>query len=53
MPAKDIFHNTIKKALINEGWTITNEPFEWVGLVAVLTNIILSNTMMNSFDGRA
>ncbi len=26
MPVKDIFHNTVKKALINEGWTITADP---------------------------
>jgi len=26
MPSKDLFHNTVKKALINEGWTITADP---------------------------
>ena len=27
MPAKDIYHDTVKKALIKDGWTITHDPF--------------------------
>ncbi len=27
MPAKDIFHNTVRNALIKEGWTITDDPY--------------------------
>ena len=26
MPAKDIFHDAVKNALIKEGWTITDDP---------------------------
>ena len=26
MPAKDLFHDTVKNALIKEGWTITDDP---------------------------
>jgi hypothetical protein len=26
MPARDIFHDTVKQALIDEGWTITADP---------------------------
>jgi Holliday junction resolvase-like predicted endonuclease len=26
MPAKDFFHDAAKRALINDGWTITNDP---------------------------
>jgi XisH protein len=26
MPAKDFYHNTVKLALIAEGWTITHDP---------------------------
>ncbi|MBE9240442.1 XisH family protein [Synechocystis salina] len=26
MPAKDIFHDCVKNALIKEGWTITEDP---------------------------
>jgi len=26
MPAGDIYHNAIKQALINDGWTITDDP---------------------------
>ncbi|MHC5595973.1 MAG: element excision factor XisH family protein, partial [Nostoc sp.] len=27
MPAKDIYHNTVKFALQKDGWTITHDPF--------------------------
>ncbi|NJS12608.1 MAG: fatty-acid synthase [Microcoleus sp. CSU_2_2] len=27
MSAKDIFHDTVKRALQNDGWTITHDPF--------------------------
>ncbi len=26
MPAKDIYHDTVKKALIKDGWVITHDP---------------------------
>jgi len=26
MPAKDIYHDVVKQALIKEGWTITDDP---------------------------
>lgn len=26
MPAKDLYHNTVKKALIKDRWTITDDP---------------------------
>ena len=26
MPAKDIYHNAVKNALIKDGWTITHDP---------------------------
>ncbi len=26
MPAKDIYHTTVKNALIKDGWTITHDP---------------------------
>jgi len=28
MPAKDIYHDTVKNALIKDGWTVTDDPFE-------------------------
>lgn len=28
MPAKDIYHDTVKNALIKDGWTITDDPFK-------------------------
>lgn len=27
MPAKDVYHNAVKTALINKGWTITADPY--------------------------
>lgn len=27
MPAKDLYHETVRTALIKEGWTITDDPF--------------------------
>lgn len=27
MPARDIFHDCVKKALIKDGWTVTHDPF--------------------------
>ncbi len=26
MPARDIYHNAVKNALIKDGWTITDDP---------------------------
>ncbi len=27
MPARDIYHDTVKRALEKDNWTITNDPF--------------------------
>lgn len=27
MPAKDVYHETVRNALIADGWTITHDPF--------------------------
>jgi hypothetical protein len=27
MPAKDLYHEAVKNALIKDGWTITADPF--------------------------
>jgi len=29
MPAKDIFHDSVKQALLKEGWLITHDPFSF------------------------
>lgn len=26
MPARDLYHNTVKNALVKDGWTITDDP---------------------------
>jgi len=28
MPAKDIYHDAVKSALIKDGWTITDDPYK-------------------------
>lgn len=27
MPAKDLYHDSVKQALIKDGWTITHDPY--------------------------
>ncbi len=27
MPAKDIYHETVKNAMLKAGWTITHDPY--------------------------
>jgi hypothetical protein len=27
MPAKDVYHDSVKQALIKDGWTITHDPY--------------------------
>src|SRR5947209_4182151 len=27
MPAKDVFHDAVRNAIIREGWTITDDPY--------------------------
>ncbi|MGH9840682.1 MAG: element excision factor XisH family protein [Blastocatellia bacterium] len=31
MPAKDVYHDNLKRALVNDGWTITHDPltYKW------------------------
>ena len=33
MPARDLYHDTVKSALIADGWTITHDPLllQWGG----------------------
>ena len=28
MPAKDLFHEVVKTALVKDGWTITDDPYK-------------------------
>jgi len=30
MPAKDIYHDTVRNALLKDGWTITDDPLRLV-----------------------
>jgi len=40
MPARDIFHDTVKGALIKEDWVITHDPF-WIKLVDSGINVYI------------
>ncbi|MEG4026591.1 MULTISPECIES: element excision factor XisH family protein [unclassified Microcoleus] len=31
MPARDIYHQVVKQALIKAGWTITHDPYPLAG----------------------
>ncbi len=39
MPAKDLYHDIVKNALIKDGWTITHEPYN-------LNNELFSRILM-------
>ena len=53
MPAKDIYHDTVKKALIKDGWTITAENFQlpWGGTRTYI-DIIADELFVAEKDGR-
>jgi len=33
MPQRDVYHNSVRQALIRDGWTITHDPY-WIALGA-------------------
>lgn len=33
MPAKDIFHDCCKEALLQSGWQVTHDPYNLKGLI--------------------
>jgi hypothetical protein len=40
MPAKDVYHDVVKEALIKAGWTITHDPLVlWWGTVDVYVDL--------------
>ncbi len=53
MPAKDIYHDTVKRALIKDGWKITSENFQlpWGGTRAFI-DIIADELFVAEKDGR-
>ncbi len=53
MPAKDIYHNHIKNALIKDGWTITNDPYviQW-GRKDLFVDLGAEKLIAASQDGR-
>ncbi len=40
MPSKDIFHETVKQALVKEEWSITHDPY-WIKLIDSNINIYI------------
>ena len=53
MPAKDIYHDTVKRALIKDGWTITAENFQlpWGGTRAFI-DILADDIFVAEKEGR-
>ena len=53
MPAKDIYHDTVKRALIKDGWTITAENFQlpWGGTRAFI-DILADELFVAEKEGR-
>lgn len=53
MPAKDIYHDTVKRALIKDGWTITKENLQltWGGTRTYI-DIIADEVFTAEKDGR-
>lgn len=43
MPAKDIYHNTVRAALEKDGWTITDDPLKlkW-GIRELFIDLVIS-----------
>ena len=41
MPAKDFYHEHVKNALVNEGWTITHEHLKAPWLIAICRSVRL------------
>lgn len=53
MPAKDIYHDTVKRVLIKDGWTIIKENLHltWGGTRAII-DIIADEVFTAEKDGR-
>lgn len=53
MPAKDIYHDTVKRALIKDGWTITKEnlPLRW-GVKFTYVDIAAEKLFIAEKEGR-
>jgi len=53
MSAKDKFHNSVKNALIKDGWTITHDPLEFeVGDVSVSIDLGAENILAAEKQGK-
>jgi hypothetical protein len=53
MPAKDVFHEAVKKALLNEGWTITADPlYIQFGGVDLYVDLAAEKVIAAEKDGR-
>lgn len=52
MPAKDIFHDKVRNALIKDGWTITADPYtlEW-GIKTLYVDLAAERTIAAEKEG--
>ncbi len=53
MPAKDFYHETVRNALIRDGWTITHDPYTLAyGLRKVFVDLGAERTLAAEKGGR-
>ena len=51
--AKDVFHNTVKKALEKDGWKITHDPYRLrYGVVDVYIDLAAEDAIAAEKEGR-
>jgi len=53
MPAKDVYHDTVKSALIKDGWTIIADPYtiEYEG-DRIYADLLAENPLLAEHQGR-
>ena len=45
MPAKDVYHDAVKKALIKDGWSILADPY--IALRIMIRTLVIGTPPMN------
>jgi hypothetical protein len=53
MPAKDLYHDTVKTALIKDGWTITHDPYRLrYGVADIYIDLAAERAIAAEKEGR-
>jgi hypothetical protein len=54
MPARDIYHSTVKEALLKDGWTITDDPFKLrMGSRDLFVDLAINKLIIANKDNQA